>query len=167
MGKQVNFFLTASELLLIEKFLADNKLKIIIEPFENKEFVLSNSLSQRSALNPFYFKKYLVLEPLAAQVKVKNLAEKYFIDDLYSPVIEFVENIWQDDFCRVGRLFYETGFYDENGIWQEKDTEFLKAAEKLFRWFRKNFQKSELTFGFYTSPAVLAWVKNGGVLKQV
>jgi hypothetical protein len=102
-----------------------------------------------------------------AQVKTHFVeAQNYHtIKDLYSPVIEYwsSNSPAKTDSLHKGRLYFESGYY-ENGQWIEKNEEFLKAADKLFRWFKKTFKKvdDEIFRGSYTSDSVIEWVQNGG-----
>jgi len=168
MGKQINFYLLPKDYDTIQKYIQENGLQIFATPLLSQTINPSDRLLKDEENEKKSFYKRLLL------LKNHHYFPKKLKDDLFilhvsfEKIIEFNACKWDKNNNSLGRgrIFYETGFYDEQGLWKEKDQEFLKTAEQLFRWFRKNFQKSELSYGFYCSPSVLEFVKNGGILKQ-
>jgi hypothetical protein len=165
----VNFYLLPEDYNKIQSYLQECEWQILATPLTSDKMVFIETLLKDEDHEKNNFYKRLLLLKHQVYLPKKLNDDIFVLNVVFDKLIEFHACKWdtENQILGRGRIFYETGFYDENGVWQEKDAEFLKAAEKLFRWFRKNFQKSDLTYGFYTSPAVLAWVKNGGVLKQV
>jgi len=80
------------------------------------------------------------------------------IDSLFSPVVEFSRCYFNGKVLREGRLFYDTGYYDEFEKWVDKSKDFLKWAEKLFRITKKVLNKSPDNQA-YIGPNALIWIK--------
>lgn len=64
------------------------------------------------------------------------------IDSLYSPVIEFDRCYINKNKITRGRMYYVTGYYDENDEWIEKESEFLDWAQKLFKIAKKSLKRN-------------------------
>ena len=167
MGKQLNFYLQTEDFSEINAFLKEQNY-VLDDCFSaRKDLAFLSSVNEKGL--QISWKKYITKAEFADKIQSRFLDSRqlYKINELYSPVIELLlstENPEKKELSR-GRLFYQTGYYDKAGIWQEKEPEFIQSAEKLFRWFRKNFAKSETAYGNYTSPAVLEFVRQGGILK--
>lgn len=100
-------------------------------------------------------------------IKYIDVQGYYLIDTLHSPVIEASKcNLNQNEkIISRGRLFYYTGFFDENGVWMEKDVDFIVWASDLFKKFSNfiNFKKNNT--GDLVSPEVDELIKKGWTLR--
>ena len=164
--KQLNFYLLATDILLIEQYLKNNDFVFGAYPMPKQTIIEADSLAFFDE-NVFSSKKIFMKNQLDA-LFFEKLDEKFWLNDLYSPLISYHHGFFDVDrqILQKGRFYYQTGFYDQNGLWKEKNKEFVDAAQKFFTWFKKNFKKSESAFDNYTSEAVLDFIKKGGTLKQ-
>jgi hypothetical protein len=59
-------------------------------------------------------------------------------------------------------MYYQAGFYDDNGVWQDKSPEFLGWAGTIFRT-AKHFLKRDKVLDAYVGKDAYQWRSNGGV----
>lgn len=112
---------------------------------------------------------YLVREKDIENVVIKSVAEKYWtIDISRSPAVELIKSYHNESIARTGRLYFLTGFYDRDGSWIDKSPEFLKWAESLLRWIRRNYHSDPRVprAGLYIGPSAWKWISEGkGILE--
>jgi hypothetical protein len=73
------------------------------------------------------------------QVKLTQLERDppWEIDSLVSPVVELSRCYHRGRVLRVGRMYFNTGFYDRDERWIEKPAPFLAWAKRVFLLTRK------------------------------
>lgn len=167
MGKQINFYLLEADVQQIQDYVLKNDFEILTSPTVQADLWVSNHFFAKSTANILLTQHYLVLKNHRNSIKnVQNTRFLYFnVNFLRAPLIEFASGgIDKNGNLRRGRFYLETGYWNENKEWIEKNPEFLQAAKKLFAWFKKNFHKidDQVFYGNYTSQNVQKWVENGG-----
>ncbi|HYO55969.1 hypothetical protein [Archangium sp.] len=70
------------------------------------------------------------------------------VDLLRSPAMELSRCFYDGKILRVGRLFYDRGFYDEAGNWVEKPASFQAWAKKVFSVARKGLQRDAALYSY-------------------
>lgn len=151
-GKQVNFFLETKDWDKIERYLNQKYFLILAEQSPNEKPVL---LSDLALDNEDLLIKYLVLSEHLPHVKMKYLSnkQKFLIDQSFSPVIELQTCLTDEDSIFRGRFFYNPTFLNPQSKEFEKHNDlFLKAAQNLISWFKKNHLPLT-NKGFYTSSS--------------
>jgi len=66
----------------------------------------------------------------------------WVVDSLRSPVIEFTQSFSDGQRIRAGRLWYESGYFGEQGEPLQKSQKFLAWADKVFKFCRQHLKKS-------------------------
>ncbi len=142
-SRQINFFISNNELPNFNKYLAENGWLII----------KAESLQPEPTIIPYIETKdqsdsnkiFLVPAKSLAQVKFTFVEKRncYVVDEFSnSPVIELLRPYYDEEKNTLGRgrLYYIKADYNEQKELISKSDEFLAAAEKLFRGFRKIFK---------------------------
>lgn len=149
-GKQVNFFLENEDWDKIINYLSKLNLLLIGKYSQTeKPLILSDFLSNKSG----ELIKYLVLESQFSEVKTIYLENKkiFYVDQSNSPVIELHTCVLNEEAIFRGRFFYNPTFFNpKTDSFEKKNEVFLKTAQNLMSWFKKNHLPLE-TKGFYSS----------------
>ena len=85
----------------------------------------------------------------------------WVVDDLRSPVVQFDGGFFDEKTLRPGRLFYDTGYYNENGEWVDKPVEFLKWADSILRMAKKMIRRDPV-FDAYVGNSAADWLASTG-----
>lgn len=164
MGRQVNFYMIAEDLLEFEQMIRSREDVYFVEyrlPEPKLKTVETLAVQEmgKSWLDMFLVRKADSLNLLFTYVPVQNY---WHIDDDRSPVVELSRCYFDGSIIRSGRLYFLTDFYDEGGRLVKKPGDFIKWADGLLRWVRKKYKKDPDT-GFYVGPHAEAWrSKTGG-----
>jgi hypothetical protein len=165
MGKQINFFLAENDISTLETYLQENNWVILSVPMPSENLIATANLRFPNPVLPSYPKLYLAQKNTLSEIKLKYIETQdyYLPDDIRSPLIEFFDSNMQDAVYQRGRLFYEGEYWTESGKIQKNEA-FLKAADNLFRWFKKHFKKAAEApfYGAYISQNILRYVQEGG-----
>ncbi len=167
-NKQIHFYLGEEDEQMIAAYLQERGYVVLAYANTQNAPLICENLTDQTDFSVAW-RKFWALETLLSEVKMvfnekRNL---YFVDNLYSPTIEWQRSIWlkENNTVSRGRIYYQTGFYTENGEWIEKNPLFGQSATQIFQWFKKNFTKSELAHGNYVGLSALALAQEGGILK--
>lgn len=115
------------------------------------------------AMGDTWLKMYLAKSVDREKIIIEHVeGQKYWTINDHSLVVELLRCYFDGGILRRGRLYFQPGFYDRQGTWVEKPKEFIKWADGLLRWIRRNYSKDPET-GFYIGPHAREWVsqKNG------
>jgi len=148
-GKQINFYITEKELLAFDEYFLESNSALIGLPLKKPQIDYCNTLN---GLNNSNYEWSLFLR-IARISDISSLVIKYIdtqgyflIDTLHSPVIEMSKSSFDDNAKKItrGRLFYHPGYFNDNGNWVEKDSEFIFWASQLYKKFSSfiKFEKS-------------------------
>ena len=154
-SKQVNFYTTeADEHLLIGKI--RQKVDFACMP-PTSSIENTNSIN-----NEFFLRNYdkiytIYLCPPKRCSEVKLLFAKdrglYYVDQMRSPVVEFVRCYHKDNLLRRGRFYFFTSSY-EDGTITKKDQDFIRWGSAILR-ITKNILSLEKTTGDYYGKEAL------------
>ena len=111
---------------------------------------------------------YLGRKEMEPKIRIEKIRgrNEYSIDPMRSPVVQYSRGYDDAFVIRPGRFYYIGGFYDDSGIWVEKDEDFKKWAEKILRMARTFFKKRR--FGsFYLGENAAEALNAGAKLGQV
>lgn len=159
-GRQVNFYLNNLDLEKVEKYLEKIGFQIIIFDSQKpkKIQILTNLQAQKNLPST----RFLVLPNQQKDLKFdKNSSGFYRLSESSSPVIEYSLTFCSEKMMRSGRFYYKPFLYADQ-TWQAQNEVFLEKAEKLFRWFKRNFkrQAGEPFYNFYASAEVVKMAEN-------
>lgn len=90
---------------------------------------------------------------------------RWDVDSMVSDVIEFSGCHFDGKTLKRGRMFFDTGFYSEDG-WEDKSVKFRNWANKLFRVSKKSLVFSK-TLNAYIGTAANLWIQGGGTIVPV
>ncbi len=133
-GKQINFYLTETEIKRIEEYLRKENILVLGNLMHTSEPILLDTLITSKPS----FIKYLVPSNLKKEVITKYIDTQsyYLIDFFSSPVVEFSLPISKEkNILKRGRIY----FLKENS-----NLDFLKFADTFFKWFKKTFRNIKL-----------------------
>ena len=164
-SKQITFYLFPSDLTKVDLLFEElGNVRILGLPMPQKKLRILKRIGVADFHEKNWVKTYLVMDSQLSQVILHDVeAQDYdLIDDLRSPVIEFIRPYFdvEKNLLRRGRLYFKNGYWNENREWVRKNEAFLDWANLLFKRFRKVFRSSQLE-GFrsdWISPDVENWV---------
>lgn len=143
MSHQVNFYLTPTDVAVLEKRLQGiEPLLILLNKSENCHPFVLNSMDYVLHGKPWlYF--YLVRPEDFGAVAMRHVpAQGYWtVDVMKSPVIEFNKSFFDNKTLRRGRLYYMDSYYNSDGLLQNKSEAFRNWAKKVFAFVRKGSHK--------------------------
>jgi hypothetical protein len=154
-GRQVNFILNRRDLDGFEAyFWSSDKVVALCQPIPSADLVIANSLrpETENQLRPWP-SMFLAREADLDLIRVHLVEQQgyYLIDDFCSPVVE-----WSPGYDPTrhrsgrGRLWFPTGYWDDDGEFVQMPSGFLRWGDRLLRWVRRNSKKGPS--GFYESP---------------
>ncbi len=140
-GRQINFFVMPDEWGALEKYLDENDM-ISIPTKMDKNEIISEKISEKGIF------KYLVEEKYTNKLITYPIEKinKYSIEELYSPVIQFSRPYYDKEkkLLKRGRFYYIKGFWNDDSEWEDKPIDFLEKSDKLFKWFRKTYKDAKI-----------------------
>lgn len=152
-GRQINFFAMPDEWGALEKYLEENNMISIATRMEKNE-IIPEKISEKGIF------KYLVQKKHLNKLKIYYLKEtnKYYIDEVNSPVIQFHRSFLDTDKNKLkrSRIYFAKGFWNDNNEWIDKPTLFIKKADELLKWFKKEYKPEKLSEykGIFITPSV-------------
>lgn len=133
MGRQINFYLSEHDqeefcrrLDALGGILAI--LPPLPQPVTNGQSVLTYSHWRPGEYNPVLFRSVD-----DGKLVFRHSARGYFVDEMRSPVVEFLRCSTDGAELRRGRLYYTAQYFDDNDRKISKDTDFEKWASKIFK----------------------------------
>jgi len=170
-SKQVNFFLFPDDILVAEDFLKNQCNAVFLaDPANVNDLRIVETLAFIKDGETFSTKS-IARQDYLDRVHLEYIKEQdyWLVDRNKSEVIEFSPSFFDDsNALKRGRFYTRTKYYD-NEEWKGRDPEFIKWSDKIYRWFKKTFVISPIKdwSGWYMSPAVIDWVRQGGKLTQM
>jgi hypothetical protein len=154
-GRQVDFILNRRDLDRFEAFFwPSDQVVALSQPTPSADLVTANSLrpEAENQLRPWP-SMFLAREADLDLIRVDLIERQgyYLIDFLRSPVIE-----WSPGYdptghrSGLGRLWFPTGYWDDDGEFVAMPSGFLGCGDRLLAWVRRNWKKGPS--GFYESP---------------
>jgi hypothetical protein len=139
MGRQLQFYLTPSDLAVLEVALRASQ-EVAALPWRAprpEPTVVESFRIERMGKTPLTL--YLARPADLGAVAFREVAAQGYwtVDDLRSPVVELARCHFDGKTLRRGRLYYATGYYGGDGAWVDKPKAFLAWADALLRTARK------------------------------
>lgn len=109
------------------------------------------------------------LSPLGrVQVRFRQIESRqlWTIDSLRSEIVEFRGCHLNANRLKRGRLFYQTGFYNDDRVWTNKSAEFIEWAEKVRRLMKELFLYDRHERAVIGKDAA-EWKNKGGVFEAL
>lgn len=165
MGKQIHFYMTnRDEINFINFIRSDRKTCILPSNLSSENLECLEALPKKPTLS--WFKVWLwdmdhSPPPILSFVDKQNY---YYVESLFSEVIEFNRSYVDKNRLRPGRIYMQTGYWDESGAYVTKNDEFIKWFERLARWIRRNGKRHNES-GFML-PGAQEFAKAGGVISS-
>lgn len=145
-GRQINYFIQSNELETFNGFLEESDWLIVNMDSPDGSPVFAQSIVKKDKSE--FVKVFLVRKDDLGKLKFRFIEKlaKYKVDDskgaqlveLFRPYFNETENL-----LRSGRLYYQKAYFNQQDEPVEKPEGFVKAAEKLFRSFRKTFKNAK------------------------
>jgi hypothetical protein len=158
MGRQINFYMLADDLSEFEEAIRSKESVLFVKDrLSAPEIQALDTLTiPEMGTTPLFL--YLVRKEDVEKVVIKSVAGKYWkVDTLRSPAVELMRSYHNESLARRGRLYFQPGFYDSEGCWIDKPQAFIKWADSLLRWIRRNYRRDP-QLGFYVGPSAAKWV---------
>lgn len=90
-------------------------------------------------------------------------AQRYWVvDETRSPVVELDGGFDDGKILRQGRLYFQKGFYGEDGQWVNKAQDYLQWAEEILK-LAKKFSRRDQKLGAYIGRAAAEEHRVGSV----
>jgi hypothetical protein len=144
-NKQLNLYLTPTDLSFIEKYLTENGFLFAQTYQEGEKIIYDEVLMRENEIQ-----KILLLPSSKTLLQKFGKHWKSLAED--SEIIEFTVFGMRDGVLRV-RFFYSPAALTAEGC-AEKSENFLKKADVFFRWLRRNFVKYPSMPNFYRAKNI-------------
>lgn len=165
MGKQVNFFMAASDEADFIKFArSDRNVGITIDGTPTDSLSLLDELPERDI--PFWFTVWLWDQDNSPSPILQYIPEQnYFVVDRFaSEVIEFSRSYLDEGRLVRGRIWAEMGVWRSDGTLHNKGVSFEKWFDRLANWIKRHSVRDDR--GDYLLPGAADYAKQGGKLVQ-
>lgn len=152
---QVSFYMSRNDLEDFESALLTYSDVAIIEvPLHHDELHVSKSFSPTNENK--WLTTYITLSAFLPHVLTKYVPlQKYWlINEVESPVVEFSRCYENDEFIRVGRLYFISTYDGDEGKVVSKPEEFIRFANWLIRWIRKAYTRDEIANAYIGNSAM-------------
>lgn len=141
-SKQLNFYAVPEDLYNFETFFKENSAKFIKLPVADSNNLFVDSIISLDDSSE-WTKIYLTKDEFKEDIILKFIErQNYFlIDDMRSPVVEFVRPIkqYKSNIVERSRFYYKKRYYSLDGSQLQKDLSFTKWADELISNFSKTF----------------------------
>ena len=156
MGRQVNFFLDRRDLDRFEAFFwSSDAVVALCQPTPSADLVAASSLrpEAENQLRPWP-SMFLARNADLDLIRIRLIEQQgyYLIDSSFSPVIEWspAYELATGHRSGRGRLWFPTGYWNDDSRYVEMPHAFLRWGDRLLRWVRRNWKKGPS--GYYESP---------------
>lgn len=162
MGKQFQLYLLPSDSdILIKKLRQEVGLHLLARRSARSEPVEVESPVRTEA--GFTRADCVLVSEIPPTIKLDHIEKQGYwsINSLFSEVVEFTGCHFDGKTLKLGRFFYDSGFYDDDR-WQEKSPRFLDWADKLFKTAKKSLKRIP-SLDAYVGADAEHWRSSGGV----
>ncbi|MFN8256036.1 MAG: hypothetical protein U0W24_10135 [Bacteroidales bacterium] len=139
-SKQYNFFPSKTELQKFDDYLKSKGFIILSIPSPELPFKTKQNLLDNMENWPMCI---ITRTQYLDKIDPKFIEEQnyYTIDVITSHVIEILLPIGLNEFARPNRarIYFTTAYYNEKQEWIDKDAEFIKEADSVLIWCKRNF----------------------------
>ena len=155
MGKQVNFFMHPGDLAEFDTWLRSRDGTVVLADYSQTSTPRSLPSVTKNVEN---LRVFLARDSDLANVVTQPITNRGFlIDCLRSPVVEFSRCYFNRDLLRRGRLYYDTGYWDEQKQWQPKPDAFLRWADAIVGRIRRTYKTKHASS--YVGATAAKWAK--------
>jgi hypothetical protein len=164
MGRQINYYMTAEDHRAFEQRLRRAGDFVAIRRKSKKRGPQVVDLS--SALDAVYLclvRRGDLPAVIAEEIPARG---EYFVNELYSPVVQYTRCSQGDRVIRPGRLYTQEGYFDDAGRWVVKDEAFIAWSRRLQATARRFF-KGRRYGSFYLGEGAERAKASGFELTQV
>jgi hypothetical protein len=157
MSHQVYYFLTPTDISTLENWLRDLSDLCILHSHSSEpapRIVESLNLEEDGKRWLFYF---ITRSDFVDQIVTRHIPaqNRWTLDELRSPIIEFSACFFDGQILREGRMYYVDGFYGANGRWEDKPESFRTWAKSVFAKAKKMLKRRN---DFYIGPDAENWL---------
>jgi len=130
MSKQFSFYLTPNDTESLEKTLRQKLDFLILADSSPRPVPLVLSRLKLEEMGKEDLTVYLIRPNDLNRITLCQIedSDEWVIDIDFSPTIEFDRCYTSKKSISKGRMYYATGYYNENDVWVEKDKKFLTWA---------------------------------------
>jgi hypothetical protein len=143
-GRQIQIYFSPDDVRALESAAQERLGTVVLphrHPTERASPASSTVIENEAGIRSF---GYLVRPQDLGAVVLRHIpAQGYWVvDATRSPVVELDGGFADGKILRCGRLYFEKGFYAENGSWVQKSEGFLRWAEEVLKlakqWSRRD-----------------------------
>jgi len=159
MGRQCTLFLTPADMQRLEADLANQAVPLIIAGrLRCNELEFQSHLSIRR-MGDEWLTLYLTRPEDLEQIRLLETTDQgyWHVDSLRSPVVEFCRCYYGNGILRCGRLFFDTGYYDNTGHWIDKSDQFLTWADAVLAQARRTLYYDKTLQSYFGTDAARLW----------
>jgi len=154
-SRQINFYLTSRDLLGLENQLRTKTEFLIVESVTRQ--ARPEILDSLAIRNPEQdrLKICLVQRTKLDEIRLRDVPgqELKFVDELRSPVVEFIRCYETKKKIRAGRLYFVSRYFDPDGHLVSKDSGFVQWADGLLNLAKRRLRKDESSIYYYGQEA--------------
>ena len=165
-SRQFNFFCLPEEVGVLDNALERWRGRTVVLPCREPRPRLATSvLSVDSAC---WLDVFLCPDELLSGVRFRLIEDQghYVIDQVRSPVIEFVRPFKDSTVLRRSRLYVRCGYWEEER-WNDHPRQLLEFYDALVAELRNTLLTKQRRLGGLLSAGAVEFERRGGVLSQV
>ena len=159
MGRQIQLYILPEDLEVFEECLRQKGDVLFISDASHEPHPKILTKCERSGDMGTWIHYYLARTIDRDSIILEHISDKagWSVDDRRSPVIQIDAGFFDGKILRRGRIFYDTGYYGDDGNWVSKPSDFIKWAESITKMARKLYKrKSE--FDAYLGQHAEEWL---------
>jgi hypothetical protein len=166
MGRQIQIYLATRDIDLFEEALKQRGVVFVSRSSADGRVQVLQTCKRRVA-SGVRTSCYLARQKDLKSIRVNHISSKvgWVVDDLRSPVIQFDGGFFDGRTLRQGRLFYDTGYYNDSGEWVNKPADFLKWADSILKMAKKLIARDRVLDAYVGSHAGEWLARTGGHLE--
>lgn len=143
-SKQINYYITEEEIERFDDYLFAVNAKVIGLPLPSEIIKTLPSIKALVTVKPNWPLSFrLVHETMVNEIKIRHVEKQgyYLIDTLRSPILEMSKCYFDIETKSIGRarIYFQSGYYDDNNQWIDKDKDFIAWADDIIKEFSRNY----------------------------
>lgn len=162
MGRQIQIYLALEDIDSFEVALKERGVVFVSQSSPNSRVQVLHTC-KRGVAGGVRTSGYLARQEDLKSITLNYVSSKvgWVVDDLRSPVVQFDGGFFDARTLRPGRLFYDTGYYNDRGEWVDKPSQFSKWADSILRAAKKLIRRDPVLDAYVGSHAA-EWLANPG-----
>lgn len=139
MGRQIQIYFSPDDVQALEKVVKEQLGAVVVahrHPADHAEPITSTVSKNAEGLRSF---GYLARMQDLGNIVLRHVPTQgyWVVDETRSPVVELDGGFDDGKILRRGRLYFQKGFYGEDGRWVNKPQDFLQWAEEILKLAKK------------------------------